>query len=447
MGRGSRLDVSRRLFTGLASGLLGATLTAGINGCASSGERRRGNPADDGLPRSAPEEQGIDPRAILSFLESVAAAGHELHSFMLYRHGHVIAEGWWWPYRADRNHMQHSLTKSVTASAVGLAIAEQRFGLDDPVISFFKQELPAKVDDKLAAMRVRDLLTMQTGHYHEVSGAVWRQINSSWVAEFFKIPIVYPPGTKFVYTSAATFMLSAIITQTTGQTLREYIEPRFFRPLGIHGHEWDIGPGGINPGGNGLSWKTADSLKLAALYVQQGLWNGQRILPADWVTAATTPKVDRGDYGYQWWIGPNRVFYADGKFTQLAIGFPDHDAVLAITAAIPHTHLLLDLIWKRFPAAFGPAALRVDGSINASLRERCSHLRLFPPVQPTSSKMAASISGRSFEIEPNIDNVRSVRFDFRSDRCVFTLSDARGQHTISAGVRDWIEGYTSITGN
>src|SRR5262249_16754045 len=152
---------------------------------------------------------------------------------------------------------------------------------------------------------------------------------TSWVAEFFKIPVVFQPGTKFVYTSAATYMLSAIVTKTTGQTLRDYLEPRFFKPLGIKDPQWDLSPGGINPGGNGLSWRTADSLKLGALYVQGGMWEGKRVLPEKWTRAATSSQSGQPDYGYQWWIGPNRAAYALGLFVQMSIIFPDHDAVFA----------------------------------------------------------------------------------------------------------------------
>ncbi|WP_163163530.1 serine hydrolase, partial [Bradyrhizobium uaiense] len=108
----------------------------------------------DGLSRGRPDEQGIAPSAILDFLDEVDRQGYELHSFMLWRNGQVVAEGWWSPYRADRNHMMHSLTKSVTVSAVGLAMADKRFGLHDKAVSFFKDKLPPDVDDKLAAMTV-----------------------------------------------------------------------------------------------------------------------------------------------------------------------------------------------------------------------------------------------------------------------------------------------------
>lgn len=430
--------LSRRDFNGaLVVGSLGAMLPAWADGSTTA--------AADGLLRSAPEKQGVDPRAILSFLDKVAAANLELHSFMLWRHGHVVAEGWWWPYRADRPHMMHSLTKSVAVCGVGLALAEGRFGIDDKVISFFKDELPAKVDDKLAAMSVRDLLTMQTGHAEEISGSVWRQITTSWVAEFFKVPVVHQPGTTFVYTSAASFMLSAIVTRTTGQRLRDYLEPRLFKPLGINDLRWDVAPGGINPGGNGLSWRTADSLKLGALHAQKGQWRGKQILPAKWIEAATRPQIASREYGYQWWMGPGKSYYALGLFTQVSIVLPEHDAVLAITSAIDGSKNLLPIVWKHFPAAFdGAKASPADA---ATLGARTAELRLLPAMSPTSSPVAERISGRTFSVDTNEDEVQSVRFDYTTDRCVFRLRDARGEHTITAGLRDWIEGDTSMTGN
>lgn len=432
--------LSRRDFGGLlGAGSLAIAMPGWLAGCAmspSSGSSR------DGLPRSRPQDQGTDPQAILNFLDDVREL--ELHSFMLARHGNVIAEGWWWPYRADRPHMMHSLTKSVAVCGVGLAVEEGRFKLDDKVISFFPDELPPKVDDKLAAMTVSDLLTMRTGHAEEISGSVWRQIRTSWVAEFFKVPVVHQPGTTFVYTSAASFMLSAIITKTTGEKLRDYLEPRLFAPLGITGLHWDVGPGGINPGGNGLSWTTADSLKLGMLYAQLGRWNGRQVLSEQWVRAATRDQVP-GEYGYQWWMGPNKVYYALGLFTQLSIVFPEHDAVLATTSAIDGSKHLLPLVWKHFPAAFGATKPNIPAS--AALLERTEKLRVLPPFVPKSSPLAAKISGRTFTVDTNVDGVKNVRLDFTADRCVFRMSDARGQHEVANGIRDWLEGDTSITGN
>lgn len=440
-------NISRRRFGQLISGgCLVALLPGTLGGCVGIDAVGTGMNVD-GLPRGRPEDQGIDPRAILAFLDEVVGAGLELHSFMLARHGHVVGEGWWWPYQPDRLHMMHSLTKSVAVCGIGLAAAEGYFNLDDKVVSFFKEELPPHISDNLAAMSVRDLLTMQTGHAEEISGSVWRPIQTSWVAEFFKVPVVHRPGTRFVYSSAASFMLSAIVTQVTGQRLRDYLEPRLFQPLGIRRLEWDVGPGNINPGGNGLSWTTADSLKLGMLHAQMGEWQGRQILPRDWVKAATTPQVQGGEYGYQWWMGPDRAYWASGLFTQLSVVFPDHDAVLAVTAAIDGREKLFPIIWKHFPAALGVKALPANGPGLSDLRDRTARLRILPPLQRSDSPVAADISGRTYKMAPNEDGVESIRLDFASDTCLFRLRDHRGEHVVQVGLQDWKEGDTSITGN
>jgi hypothetical protein len=168
------------------------------------------------------------------------------------------------------------------------------------------------------------------------------------------------------------------------------------------------------------------------------------VLSEQWVRAATRDQVP-GEYGYQWWMGPNKSYYALGLFTQLSIVFPEHDAVLATTSAIDGSKHLLPLVWKHFPAAFG--ATRPNVPASAALLERTGKLRLLPPFVPKSSPLAAKISGRTFTVESNVDGVKNVRLDFTADRCVFRMSDARGEHEVANGIRDWLEGDTSMTGN
>jgi hypothetical protein len=219
-----------------------------------------------------------------------------------------------------------------------------------------------------------------------------------------------------------------------------------FAPLGIRDLSWDVSPGGINPGGNGLSWRTADLLKLGMLHAQDGLWNGQRVLPQSWVRAATTLKVPGESYGYQWWMGPSQAYYALGLFVQMSIVFPEQNAVLAVTSAIDGSANLLPLIWTHFPRAFGiPSAPKA--SADKKLTDRCRSLRLIPPLTATHSPVAAKISGHPFRIESNEDGVAEVRFDFTADRCEFRLRDARGEHTVRVGLGDYVEGDTSMTGN
>ncbi|HEY3795159.1 MAG TPA: serine hydrolase [Bradyrhizobium sp.] len=399
----------------------------------------------DGLRRGRPEDQGIAPNAILNFLDDADREGFEMHSFMLWRNGAVAAEGWWSPYRADRIHMMHSLTKSVTGCAVGLAIAEKRFGLQDKAVSFFKDKLPEKVDDKLAAMTVEDLLTMRTGHAAMVSGSAWRPIKTSWVAEFFKIPVVYQPGTKWVYTSAATYLLSAIVTKTTGQPVADYLKPRLFDPLDISGYQWPVGPENISPGANGPSWKTADSLKLGILHAQNGAWNGKQMLPAEWVAAVQYPHV-KDKYGYQWWLGPDDAYMADGLFSQYSVVFPRQNAVLAMTAAIPERTHFRNLMFKHFPAMFSGSAARDEHGLQ-TLKARTESLQLLPAIVRSTSPVVPHVSGVNYRFPDNADAVKSISLTFADQRCTFKLADDRGTHTIEVGLEQDVEGDTTMTGH
>lgn len=400
--------------------------------------------APDGLSRAAPEDHGVSSGAIQAFLDDAARLGVELNSFMVWAGGDVIAEGWWRPYRADRRHMLHSATKSFVSAGIGLAVGEGLFALDDRVVDFFPDKLPAEVGENLAAMTVEDLLTQTSGHAQGASGSVWRGIRTSWITEFFKIPVVYRPGTHFRYTSATSFMLSAILSRTTGQSAHDYLQPRLFEPLGITDLTWDMGPEGINPGGNGISARTSDLLKLAVLHLRGGVWNGARLLSEDWVRRATS--AQRGNaYGYHWWAGPGGAFYAYGIFGQFAVVLPEHDAVLVLTGAVPNgEETLRSLVWRHFPAMLESRAQpdRKAGTDHASW----GALALLPPLAPTHSPLASEISGKTFEAAPNDSGVESFRLSFDGDRGFFELRDGQGAHRIAFGLDDWVEGDTTMPG-
>src|SRR5215468_4410235 len=176
------------------------------------------------LPRTLPEQQGIASSAILRFVEALERHIHEIHSFMLLRHGRVVAEGWWSPYSAEQPHLLFSVSKSFTSTAVGLAVAEGRFSIDDPVMSFFGDELPGDVSDQLAAMRVRHLLTMSSGHAVDTWSYMVNRLDGNWIKGFFSVPVVQEPGTQFVYNTGATYMLSAIVQKTTGMKVIDYLQ-------------------------------------------------------------------------------------------------------------------------------------------------------------------------------------------------------------------------------
>ncbi len=314
------------------------------------------------LPRSTPAAQGIDPTAILAFIEAVDSHIHHLHSLMLLRHGQVVAEGWWHPYAPESPHMLFSLSKSFTSTAVGLAVEEGFLSVDDRVIDFFPDDLPDQVSENLAAMRVRHLLAMYTGHSTDTTEALWQRQDGDWVAAFLAQPVTHTPGTHFLYNSGATYMLSAIVQKLTGQTLVDYLTPRLFAPLGIETPTWESCPRGINVGGWGLNIRTEDIARFGQLYLQKGEWHGQQLLPAAWVDEATMAHSDNSrnentdwaqGYGYQFWRCRHNAYRGDGAFGQFCVIMPEQDAVLAITAGMSNMQSLLDLVWTHLLPALG----------------------------------------------------------------------------------------------
>ena len=235
------------------------------------------------LPRSTPEAQGISSQSVGDFVKTVEKI-NTLHSFMIVRHGHVIAEGWWSPEAADKPHVLWSLSKSFNSTAVGLAIAEGKLGLDDPVLKFFRAEAPSDPSENLKAMQVRDLLTMTCGHDTEPKITD----NAPTVKQFLAHPVPHQPGTHFKYNTFGSYMLSAIVTKTTGQTSLDFLKPRLFEPLGIENPKWDASPEGSSLGGYGLYLCTEDIAKFGQLYLQKGKWNGKQLLPEKWVEQATS---------------------------------------------------------------------------------------------------------------------------------------------------------------
>lgn len=404
---------------------------------------------NDGLLRASPESLGVKSEDILAFFNDCSTSKIELNSFMLYKGGKVVSEAWWWPYRAELQHSLHSATKSFLSVAVGLAVDEGFFRLDDKVVGFFPDRPPAEPSANLLSMTVEDLLTQTSGHGHGVSGGEWREIETSWIDTFFSIEVEHVPGSNFVYSSANSFMLSAIISKTTGLSARDFLEPRLFRPLGIKMLSWDVGPEGINPGGNGISCLASDFLKLGILHMQKGVWDGRQILPVDYVASATQPQ--RGNpHGYHWWTNSEGQFWAGGMFGQLCIVFPKQDAVVVTTAAVGRGAVALrDLIWRHFPRMFSSSPCIAASSECVELETRISKLSLLEPFQTglQSTNWLSLVSQERYVAGSNEDGIVSFVLDFSQPKsCAFHLQDGRGFHRVLVGLDDYIEGETTLSG-
>lgn len=403
---------------------------------------------NDGLPRDRPSSLGLSSRAIERLISAFDAADIELHSFMLARRGIVAAEGWWAPYGPERVHMLHSVTKALTATAIGIAVSEGRFSLSDKVVDFFPGRAPANASPALNHMRVRDLLTQSSGHDKGVSGSQWRHIQTSWIDEFLKIPVPHEPGTHFQYSSATSFMLSAILTKTTGLSMHDYLVPRLFDPLGMSSVRWDVGPEGINPGGNGASATTSDLLKLAILYQNGGVWNGQRILSEAWMEGMSISE-DWRPYGYHWWVLPRTPgFFAFGAFGQYGFVFPEQEIALAITAAVPGSISRPDigippLVWTHLPEIVSG-----DGDADADDRLARRMLRLeLPPLSGQSTIPEANGFHGRFIADQNEDAITAIDVLESGDVCTLRIAIGTAVHTVHASLDGApLESVTTLPG-
>jgi CubicO group peptidase (beta-lactamase class C family) len=412
------------------------------------------------LLRSTPAAEGVAAEGILAFLEATAAQKFELHSFLLARHGRVVAEGWWAPYAPSLRHTMYSMSKSFTSTAAGLAVAEGKLRVEDRVVGFFPKELPEAVSENLAALRVQDLLTMSVGNEKEPTGPVTKEEN--WVRAFLAQPISHTPGTVFLYNSAATYMVSAIVQQVTGERIVDYLRPRLFEPLGIQNVAWETCPRGINTGGWGLSVPTEALAKFGQLYLQKGMWHGRELLPAQWIEEATRfhiqqpapaqPKRpnEQNDwlqgYGYQFWRCQHRAFRGDGAFGQFTIVLPEQDAVIAMTSENGNMQGQLDLVWEHLLPAMKDRPVADDPALQRRLNETLSSLALNPPAGQRTSPTAARVSGKTFQIEKNDLGLQSVSFAFQPDTTLFNLRDPQREYPISCGFERWTNGETSVPG-
>ena len=357
------------------------------------------------LPRSTPQSQDLTDTGLAAFVGALDASEQEIQTVMLVRHGHVVLEAEWSPYRLTDPHLLFSVSKSFTSMAVGLAIEAGLLSLDDKVVSFFDKELPEKVGVNLAAMRIRHLLTMTTGHAEDTIQRMTR--DEQLTRRFLALDVEHEPGTHFAYNSGATYLLSVILQRLTGERLLDYLRPRLFEPLGATEAAWEVSPEGVTTGGWGLSLNTESLARFGQFLLQKGQWDGRQLVPAEWIAEATAKQVanDNRDnldwqqgYGYQFWRSRYDAYRGDGAFGQYCVVFPEQDAVLVMTSASPDMQEVLNLVWAHLLPAF-------QGEEPKQAATSPAKLEIPPPSGPAPSEG----DGRAYRFEPNECGLVSAR--------------------------------------
>src|ERR1700760_4434991 len=322
------------------------------------------------LPRSSPADQDVDPAAILAFLDAVESRPDiEMHSLMVIRHGHVVAEGWWAPYSAGRPQLLYSLSKSFTSTAAAFAQAGGLLDLDDAVVSHFAEFAADITDPRSRSVKIRHVASMASGHTREMLTEAVMRDQEEPVRGFLLIPPDREPGTVFAYSQPCTYTLASIVQRNSGMPLTEYLRPRLFDPLGIGPVGWQTWPPGREQGFSGLFVRTEDIAKLGLLPLQGRRSDGRQLLPADWVAQATSKQVDNPDrewpdwrqgYGFQFWMA-RHGYRGDGAFGQFCVVLPDQDTVVASTAYTLDMQGVLDALWQHLLPGLDAGAARPLG--------------------------------------------------------------------------------------
>lgn len=401
----------------------------------------------------SPESQGLSSPALLRFVNALDRKIHEMHSLMLLRHGKLVAQGWWKPYAPHRPHMLFSLTKSFTSTAVGLAVAEGRFSVEDHLLSFFPEKAPAKPGKNLKALRLKHLLSMVTGHAADTTERMIVGGGEDWIKGFLSLQVENPPGAPFVYNSGASYMLAAVVQQVTGMRLSEYLRPRLFEPLGITDVVWETSPQGVDIGGWGLSLRTEEIARFGQLYLQQGVWEGQQLIPAAWVEQATSQQVSNGSnpssdweqgYGYQFWRCRHNAYRADGAFGQFCLVLPEQEAVLAMTAGVGEMQPMLDLVWKYLLSGFSTSPLPDDPGACTRLQRKLERLAVPLPESGLPSALEAELPGRTYHMQPHQSQLERLSFNFTPDHCILDMQLAGTPARLVCGRGTWVESETRL---
>lgn len=331
--------------------------------------------------RATPESQGISSDLFTALLRELdASKDTEMHHFMALRHGKVICECNFAPYPKGMWHITHSMCKSITGMAIGMLIEEEKLKLDENIYDIFPDHINAFSKIFRPVITVENLLTMTSGVTFNESGIV---SGNDWLGSFLNASVNGKPGTEFQYNSLNTYVLSAIVTKRTGETLTEYLTPRLFGPLGITKYYWETCPKGITKGGWGLFLCAEDMAKLGQLYLQKGKWNGQQLVSEYWIEISTARHLktqnDTYGYGYQLWMEQRPgSFEYNGMLGQNVIIYPDMDMVLVTNAGNKEMFqdcIMLNIIRKYFPVNYHPADVLPENPLSYSLLKRlCGEL-------------------------------------------------------------------------
>jgi CubicO group peptidase (beta-lactamase class C family) len=361
---------------------------------------------------SSPSAQHVDARGISSFLDAIESDPRiEPHGLIVQRHGHRIAEGYWAPHTAGSSRLVYSLSKSFTGTALGLLVGDGRLSLDDLVGDHLPELFDDDTPEAVRRMRIRDIASMASGHAAETLLDSVLADPDDPVRGFLTIAPDAEPGTLFAYNQPPVLALARILERVAGERLADLLRRRVLDPIGAGDLRWRQ-IAGSDMGFSGVFTSLDTVARLGQLHLDDGVWDGRRILPEGWVAAASSLQTPNGDweqvdwqqgYGFQFWMA-RHGYRGDGAYGQFMVILPEHDAVVAMFSCTDQMQDVLDAMWEHLLPAMGNGTDCGGVDTDEALAERMCHLAL-PTVGERLGAAApddiAEMSCRADESEPS----------------------------------------------
>jgi len=409
------------------------------------------------MSTATPESQGVPSAAIGRWLEACGRELDSVHGFVIVRHGKVIAEGSWKPYDTlNRPHMLYSHSKSFTSTAIGFLVDDGKADLDERVLDIFPDKAPALPGENLKALRVRDLLAMNAGA--SVAKYADRENDLDWERMFLSRDFPVKPGAEFAYDSMATYMLSCIVSRRSGMDMMGFLKCRLFDRIGISSVKSSVSPSGTSCGGWGMYMTTRDIARFGQFLLQEGVWNGDRLLSREWIRLATgrqtaTGKVlsvrkaaasasdwDQG-YGFQFWRCRNGAYRAAGAYGQFTVVMPEQDAVVSLTSGLNDMRKELGLVWEYLLPNMGDALPEDPVSVRA-LRQCCASLAI--PVPEGSVDIPEGFLGKKVSFAKNMRGFKSVALARGDGGLGLDIETPAGVSAVPVGLGEWKAGEIRV---
>jgi CubicO group peptidase (beta-lactamase class C family) len=368
---------------------------------------------------STPEEQGMDSTALAQLVNFVGI--YKQDSLLIIRHGKIVVDAYYAPYAPNIRHDLRSVTKSFIGTLTGIEVQEGLLdSVDHPIVDLFADKHISNVNDAKKAMTVQNMLDMSSGiawseDAYTPDETIIRMYKAPDITEFvLSQPMSDPPGARFYYNGGNPYVLSALITKKAGRDALDFARDELFKPLGISSVRWrEPDAQGVTDGESGLFLAPHDMAKLGYLYLHQGAWDGQQIIPSSWVDRARQGPVKATNgfhYGNLWWSLPDKdAFMALGRHSQIILVLPKLDIVTVITGALKDGYIPKSELIDGIAEAIKSDTSLPPNSVAQALLAASIQKAATEPASPVGPvpELAKTISGKSYRLGNNDLHVKT----------------------------------------